>query len=37
MASGSKLFPRHFVTLWKVLVEMSAGKAQPGDWSIVKL
>jgi hypothetical protein len=37
MSSGSKLYPRHYVTLWKVLGDMSAGTALPNEWSIVKL
>jgi hypothetical protein len=37
MSNGSKFYPRHFVTLWAAIVELTKGTTTAKDWSIVKL
>lgn len=37
MSNGSKFLPRHYITLWKAIVDLTKTSTQPSDWSIVKL
>jgi len=37
MSNGSKFYPRHFITLWKAISDLTTPPTQPSEWSIVKL